>query len=223
MKWLFCVILISNGLSGFGSKTLMGTRSQGLSAPRELAGWQQVIYRPDYDEYYFAFAAAPEYSHTFRHDDIATFLFGCDRLIFSGSQVANRGATDILADYFGLPSDFKSSVHFAPQMVNFVMDLDWYIGFDAWVPGLYAKIHVPIVHTKWDLKLEECVLDAGTTFTSYPSGYLAATPIELSALVTGDAAPTTNGSGRLRGVSSGLLRSSSSRCALIFRVFSRNS
>ena len=190
IKWLFCVLMISNGLYGFGPKALMGVRSQGLSAPRELAGWQQVIYRPDYDENYFAFAVAPEYSHTFRRDDIATYLFGCKSLIFSGSQVANRGADDILADYFGLPSDFKSTVQFAPQIVNFVMDLDWYIGFDSWVPGLYAKIHVPIVHTKWDLKLDECVVDAGTTFTSYPAGYLAATPIEFSALTTGDTAPT---------------------------------
>lgn len=189
IKWLFCVILISNGLYGFGPKTLMGVRSQGLSAPRELAGWQQIIYRPDYDEYYFAFAVAPEYSHTFHRDDIATFLFGCKELIFSGSQVGNRGANDILADYFGLPSDFKSTVHFAPQIVNFVMDLDWYIGFDGWVPGLYAKIHVPIVHTKWDLKLNECAVDSGTTFTSYPAGYLASTPIELSELTTGVTAP----------------------------------
>jgi len=190
IKWLFCVILISNGLYSFGPKTLMGVRSQGLSAPRELAGWQQVIYRPDYDEHYFAFAVAPEYSHTFRRDDIATFLFGCKELIFSGSQVANRGANDILADYFGLPSDFKSTVQFAPQIVNFVMDLDWYIGLDGWAPGLYAKIHVPIVHTKWDLKLNECAVDLGTTSTSYPAGYLAAAPIELSELTTGATAPT---------------------------------
>ena len=190
IKWLFSIIFISNGLSGFGPKTLMGVRSQALSAPRELAGWQQVIYRPDYDDYYFAFAVAPEYSHTFHRDDIASFLFGCKELLFSGSQVGNRGANDILADYFGLPSDFKSTVHFAPQVVNFVMDLDWYIGFDGAVSGLYAKIHAPIVHTKWDLKLEECVVDPGTTFTSYPAGYLAPASIELSELTTGETAPT---------------------------------
>jgi len=181
---------MSTGLSGFGPKTLMGVRSQGLSTPRELAGWQQVVYRPDYDDYYFAFAAAPEYSHTFRRNDIASFLFGCNSLVFSGSQSGHRGANDILADYFGLPSDFKSTVYFAPQVVNFVMDLDWYIGFDGWVPGLYAKIHAPIVHTKWDLKLDECGIDQGTTFTSYPAGYLSSTPIELSTLTTGEKAPT---------------------------------
>lgn len=190
IRWLWCVALMSNVLHSFGPKTLMSVRPQGLSASRELAGWQQVVYRPNYDEYYFAFAVAPEYSHTFRRTNIANFLFGCKELIFSGSWVANRGSGDILADYFGLPSDFKSVVQFAPQVVNFVMDLDWYIGFDGWVPGLYAKIHAPIVHTKWDLKLDECVVDSGTTFTSHPAGYLAATPLELSDLTVGEKAPT---------------------------------
>lgn len=189
IKWLAAVILISSGLHAFGPKSLIGVRSQALNSVRELAGWQQVIYRPNYDDYYFAFAAAPEYSHTFRSHDIASYLFGCESLVFSGSQVVDRGSDDILADYFGLPSDFKSTVHFAPQIVNFVMDLNWYIGLDGLVSGLYTKIHAPIVHTKWDLKLNECVLDAGTTFTSYPAGYLAATPIELSTLTTGETAP----------------------------------
>ena len=190
LKWAFCVLMISNGLYGFGSKTLIGVRSQALNAPRELAGWQQVIYRPDYDKYYFALSVVPEYSHSFRDNDLATFLFGCHELLFSGSQVVGRGANDIMADYFGLPSDFKSVVQFDPKIVNFVMDFDWYIGFDGCVPGLYAKIHLPIVHTKWDLQLCECVVDPGTTFTSYPAGYLASTAIELSTLTTGDNAPT---------------------------------
>ncbi len=188
--WAICALLISNGLYGFGSKTLINGRSQAFNTPRELAGWQQVIYRPDYENCYFALAAVPEYAHSFRDNDLALFLFDCHELIFSGSQAGNRGANDIMADYFGLPSDFKSVVQFDPKIVNFVMDFDLYIGLDGWLPGLYAKIHLPIAHTKWDLQLNECVVDAGTTFTSYPAGYFASSATELSALTSGATAPT---------------------------------
>ncbi len=190
LRWALCVVMISNGLYGFGQKTLMNVRSQAFNAVRELAGWQNIIYRPAYDNHYFTMSVIPEYSHSFRSDEIANFLFGCRELIFSGSQVSDRGANDIMADYFGLPSDFKSVVQFSPKIVNFVMDLNWYIGLDEWVRGLYAKIHLPIVHTKWDLKLNECTTDSGTTFTSYPAGYLAADVLELSTLTSGDTAPT---------------------------------
>ncbi len=191
VRWaLWGFLTISFGLHGFGQKTLFGVRSQGVNAARELAGWQRLIFLPDLEQTNVTMAVAPEYSHSFRSDDIAKFLFGCPELVFSGSQVLGREATDILADYFGLPSDFKSVVQFDPNIVNFVMDLDWYIGLDGWTPGLYFRLHLPIVHSKWDLQMVECVVDPGTTFTSYPAGYFAATPIELSALTTGPTAPT---------------------------------
>ena len=60
---------------------------------------------------------------------------------------------------------------------------------DGLLTGLYGRIHMPIVHTKWDLKLCEYVLDPGTTFTSYPAGYLSAAPIELTELTVGEDAP----------------------------------
>lgn len=185
--WSFLITALS--LQGFGQKTLFNTRSQAVNSARELAGWQQIVFRPDLIQTNAAFSITPEYSRSFRNSDIARFLFGCPELVFSGSQVPGRADTDILADYFGLPSDFKSVVNFEPVITNFVMDFDWHIGFDGAAPGLYMRVHMPIVHTKWDLNLLECVVDAGSTFTSYPAGYLSAEPIELSALTTGEKAP----------------------------------
>ncbi len=191
VKWLASgLICISGALHGFGQKSLISMRSQGVNAVRELAGWQQVIHQPDRDSTYAVMSVVPEYARSFNSDDLARVLFGCQELVFSGSQVVGRDSSDILADYFGLPSDFKSLVQFDPEIINFVMDFDWYIGLDEWAPGLYCRIHMPIVHTKWDLQLTECVTDSGTTFTSYPAGYFASTPIALTALTVGDTAPT---------------------------------
>jgi hypothetical protein len=191
MKWLivgFGSIFI--GLQGFGPKTLVGIRSQAVNAARELAGWQRLIFRPNLTNTNTTIAITPEYTHSFSPKHMIEALFGCNELAFSGSQVIDRNPTDILADYFGLPSDFQSFVQFDPVIVNFVMDFDWYIGLDGWASGLYVRVHAPIVHSKWDLQMVECIADPGTTFTSYPAGYLAATPLELTALTVGPIAPT---------------------------------
>jgi hypothetical protein len=191
MKWLtigLCIIGIP--LKGFGEKTIFGTRSQGFNAVRELAGWQRHINRPDQDANYFTLSVVPEYDRSFHGDNIACFLLGGTQFKFSGSQVPDRGPSDILADYFGLPSDFVSTVYFNPTIVNFVMDFDCFIGLDGFVRGLYARIHFPLAHTKWDLNLCECITDAGTTFTSYPAGYLSANTILLTQLTVGPSAPT---------------------------------
>ncbi len=189
MSLFMGVLMVSSSLCGFGPKTVVSPRSQSLFLAREHAGWDHLIYRPDKDETSATLAIAPSYQHRFRGGAITEALLGCENLIFSGSQVACRESTDILADYWGLPSDFKSEVHFDPNIATFLMDFDIYISLDGVTPGLFAEIHLPMVHTKWDLQLTECIIDPGTTFTSYPAGYFADDPITLSELTTGDSAP----------------------------------
>lgn len=192
VRWAVVItglITLETGLLGFGQKTLFGIRSQATNGVRQLAGWQRHIYRANAESDYLSMAITPEYDHSFRHNEITQFLFGCDQLTFSGSLVSDREATDILADYLGLPSDFKSIVHFRPTITNFIVDFDWYIGLDGTCPGLYARLHLPVVCAKWDIRLHECIADPGTTFTSYPAGYLSSTPIELTTLTVGPTAP----------------------------------
>ena len=185
----FALAGASLGLEGFGPKTLFTTRSQALNVSQQTAGWQHLIYRPDLENTGATIGATPEYMHSFRPDEISHFLMGCRELTFSGSQSPYRQAADIMADYFGLPSDFRSVVQFEPSIVNFVMNFNFNINLDGWAPGLYFRVHAPIVHSKWDLLMRECVVDQGTTFTSYPAGYLAADSIELSSLTVGETAP----------------------------------
>ena len=63
------------------------------------------------DKSYVVLSSAVEYSRSFHSDRMREFLFGCNKcLVFSGSRSEDRAGTDILADYFGLPADFKSTV-----------------------------------------------------------------------------------------------------------------
>lgn len=166
-------------LYAFGSKTIFGIRSQGLNSVRELTGWQQIIYKYDQDSNYGTLAMAVEYSRSFRPQEIAEFLFDGACLRFSGSK-AERKPGDILADYFGLPSSFSSNVNVSPHISNTVIDLDWFHAFDAYVPGLFIMVHAPIVHTKWNLYLQEVNINPGTAF--YPAGYMGSTNIAANIL-----------------------------------------
>lgn len=163
----------------FGKKTIFGTRSQGLDGVLELTNWQQLIYKYDQDYNYGTIAGAAKYTRTIRSQDIADFLFGGCNLRFSGSK-AERQEGDILADYFGLPVDFSSTVYFSPHVSNTIIDFNWFQALDGYLPGLFIMMHVPVVQTKWNLYMCENNIHPGTAF--YPAGYMSNANIPATAL-----------------------------------------
>lgn len=163
----------------FGKKTLFGIRSQGLDSALELTGWQQNIYKYDQDSNYGTLAIAAKYTRSINPDRISHFLFGTESLRFSGSR-AERQQGDILADYFGLPADFSSTVHFSPHISNVIIDFDWFQAFDVYLPGLFIMVHLPVIQTKWNLYFCEVVTQPGTAF--YPAGYMSNANIPASSL-----------------------------------------
>ncbi len=182
-------VLMTIGLVGLGlcsrythtldtGRTFYCQRSQSVNAARELVGWYWGINRYDVGYYYGSFSAAVEFTRTFQARHIARYFFGTDILTFTGSRVPNRSPEDILADYFGLPTDFSSTVLFAPVAENALCDFDWYCGLDAWCDGLYFRIHAPLVYTKWGMRLEECAEYSGVN--NYPAGYMASELITRS-------------------------------------------
>jgi len=176
----------------FGERTFFSTRSQSVNAALELVSWEKEVNQPDKTTCYGTVALAIEYNHSFHTEDINRFLFGSQCLFFSGSKAMNRGPNDILADYFGLPFCYRSCVSFDPVISNTIFDLNWYQGLDCLCcgSGSYLRVHVPVVHAKWDLKLQEIVLDNGDnystcgTFTFYPGGYMGPDRIERPAMHT---------------------------------------
>jgi hypothetical protein len=172
-------LLNSMDVNCFGKKTLFGIRSQGLDGALELTGWQQNIYKYDQDSNYGTIAVAAKYTRSTGSDKIADFLFGADKLRFSGSR-AERQKGDILADYFGLPADFSSIVNFSPHISNTIVDFDWFQAFDGYLPGLFIMVHMPVVQTKWNLYMCEVGINPGTAF--YPAGYMSNATIPASNL-----------------------------------------
>src|SRR5579885_3098901 len=173
-----------------GAAPYFSIRSQGENAVREMVGWQELINLCGMDDFYGAVSVVGEYSESFRSNDIARVLFGSDYTSTTGCCGINitgvnastvsgiqRNPNDWLADYFGLPVTWQSTVCFTPKIRNFVADVELYLGLAQWAEGLYARIHLPITWTKWNLHPQETVIFPGIfslDFSGrfgYPAGY----------------------------------------------------
>jgi len=141
---LVCCANFANGFS---------PRSQSVNAARDLVGWQTHINRWDMDSFYGSLSVTPEYTQTYRTKRLAQCLFGSENVVFSGSRRTDRKECEILADYFCLPMDFKSTLQIQPRIRNFLVDFDLFLGLDNWVEGLWFRLQTPIVYTNWDLRL----------------------------------------------------------------------
>lgn len=176
MKKILLLLLSTSLITATPNEVLQGVsffspRSQSVDAARYQSGWFPYIHRYEHDSSYLTFAITPEFRKSFRPSRIAEALFGTDTLYVSGSQVANRDANAILADYFGLSTNFASTVFLNPKIKNFITTFSMYVGFDRWVPGLYFALHAPAVWANWDFQIEESVIDDGSD-TPFPARYM---------------------------------------------------
>lgn len=156
-------------------------RSQGANTARELVGWQRQLYKC-YDENYAAIAPVAEYTHSMHTESLAKKLFSTTCLTFTGSERTDRASTDLLADYFGLPVDFKGTLAIKPRIENFIIDLELYFGMDQLSNGLFLRIHAPITHTRWTLGLDACVVcaDKFRGCPTFPGCYMSSTPLSTT-------------------------------------------
>lgn len=187
-------LLVPLHVAAFGTGTYISPRSQSVDAAFELVGWQREINMWHGGDNYWSFTIAPEYKRTFRNARMASYLLGGQTLFVAGSSYApctSDCGTRVLADYFGLSRDFKSTVKIQPLITDFLMDFDFYYGMDAVCKGLYLRMHMPIVYTNWNLNYCEGVATCGTA--SFPAGYMAATgvshddlPCSLELAMAGD-------------------------------------
>lgn len=167
-KLLFCIITFFPMAKGFFGITEIIPRSYTVDVAQELAGWQEHINDFNVDHAYWSIYMAPTYKRSFNSQQLVNFLFGGSRcFLVQGSRVPDGKLPNaLLADYVGLPADFKSRISFDPQITSFVWDMDFYLGYK----DCYLRIHAPVAHTKWDLNLTECVETVGTY--THPAGYM---------------------------------------------------
>jgi hypothetical protein len=169
-------------------------RSQGFNSVRRLPGETgRNIFLHDVDncecgDFYGKVSLTPEYTRSFRPDDIARCLFGealghdgDGVLKIQGSRVPGRDSNALLADYFYLPTDFESTVCVTPRIQNFLVDLNYYVGLDWVWSGLYMMFQAPLTWTKWALNARERILNEGDN--GYDAGYFTPSALDRGALL----------------------------------------
>lgn len=164
----------------------LSIRSQGVNAPRRLVGTLPYTHLPGECIPSGYFSVTPEVTATFNHKKINKILFGTESdenvITISGSQVPQRGPNDWLAEYFYLPPDYQSALSFKPWITNFIVDIDLYVSLDEWWHNTYLALYAPFVHTRWDLQMQECIINPG--FEGYPSTYFSPDTINRNQLNT---------------------------------------
>lgn len=186
-RTLACTSLVISSLLS-ARATYYSPRSQGHNAARESVGTLHRMLYKEGDKVHGTFAWGFEYDRSFRPNDITMTIFdqaqkvpcGCG-IAISGSAVADRGANDWLADYFGLPTDYQSTVGFSPRIDNLIAPFTLHFGLDEWIKGFYFTIQTPLVHTRWNLQASEHIIDHGTN--SYPAGYFSESVVPRNELV----------------------------------------
>ena len=134
-------------------RTQIYYRSVGDNIARELVGWQWELYRPNCENYGATYIAY-EYQRTFKNKCLLRPLIGGNALEFAGSLAQNRPLHSLVADNFGLSRTCSAFVNFCPKIENHIVDFGFYAGLNGWCPGLFLKIHMPLVHTRWNLGLK---------------------------------------------------------------------
>lgn len=177
------VLLSTAGIVMAEVAPFLSFRSAGRNTARKLVGTtSHHVYLYDMESFYGTFNATFAYERSFRPRHIAECLFGeflvdasgdgkkGRTLKISGSQVANRADTDLMAENFFLARDFESTITVTPRIQNFLVDFHFHMGLDEWVKGLYFRVYGPVVHARYDLDAkEETPTQPGTV--GYAAGF----------------------------------------------------
>lgn len=147
---------------------------------------------PEMETFYGTLSSRFKYSQSLKSSGIAKAFLGSSivtgtaddnqQVVVSGSAVSGRASTDLLAENFYLPRDFKSTLTFKPKVQRFQVDFNFYMALDEWVEGLYFRVFGPFVHSRHELGFNEQVNKAGTA--GYEAGFFDKTPITSGNLLS---------------------------------------
>ena len=146
-------------------------RPQEANLGREMVGNYEVEHRYDMDEFYGSLEVAIGGGNNFSKDKIGKYLFfnssGSNSMLFGNAAYGGNAATtdlDVSAVNFVLPNQgFYNTVVANPKVSNIYGDFRFYLGFDEWVKGLYLKVGLPVVRTKYNVNLTETSTGTGCT------------------------------------------------------------
>jgi hypothetical protein len=186
IKGIFGFTLLAGSLQAsepvFG-KTFFNHRSQGDNFARWLAGQAHHTHLCDTDCINGSLAITPHYFQTFNEKETGTWFFfnGTNTMRFG--PLADSANIAVWSRNFFLNDQFDGTVTANPVVRNFVIDLNFFLGLDEWVRGLYFRVDVPINWTSWDMKLTQTITNVGTTIAANRFGNAVAAASPRSSII----------------------------------------
>lgn len=157
-------------------KTFFSYRPVHSNTARKMVAVEDKIHLFGKDEFYGVVDVALEYTQTFRPHRLAKyFSFKKDSTSMDYGQDCTSNAQDIFGRNFGTTA--TGTICFNPRIQNFIADIDLFLGWDEFICGLWTRLDIPIVHTRWDLRMS----DTGNADGSFPAGIFDATANEIQA------------------------------------------
>lgn len=159
---------LKSGSDVYG-KTFFAYRPVDSDAGRALVGVADKMHLFGKEEFYGHANVTLGWQQTYNSDNLAKwFSFnGSTSMTYGNSgNASGTNAFDINGLQFGTTA--SGSVSFAPKIQNFVANIDLYCGWDEFVCGLWSRVQVPIVYTRWDLNLTDS--KTGSAGTYYDNG-----------------------------------------------------
>jgi hypothetical protein len=121
------------------------------------------------------------FQQSFNNAKLAQCLVGSDVLTFQGSAVENRSETALLADQFGLPTNFDGSLALDPRVQSSIIDFNLMLRSDRF-NNWWVQILAPVEVTSWELRA--CETDnvaAEDLNTEYAVGYMGGGAVAVGA------------------------------------------
>lgn len=129
------------------------------------------------------FSTTLSYHHSSNSKEIARALFGSSTLRFVGSDLPQEPG-DLLADNFGLASNFLGTMSFAPNIQTVTLDLFYHLTLSNLCEKLFIEFSAPLVFTRWDLNACEKITQRGSTvFPGCEMSNTPATPVPTASTI----------------------------------------
>ncbi|MDR3646624.1 MAG: hypothetical protein P4L22_03720 [Candidatus Babeliales bacterium] len=185
-------------------KTYFSARPQDSNVARRMVGVIDKMHPYGKEEFFGVASLALQYQQTFRNNrnnnggdngDLSTFLsFSPNGLMSAGPTCGafdiyslNFGSTGTNGVAFGGASllapgavtaaglSTGNGICLQPKIKNFIAEIDLVTGWDEFVCGLWTRLTLPVVRTKWDLVATETAGAVAGTGT-YPVDSVTCTP-----------------------------------------------
>jgi len=147
-------------------KTHFSQRPQGNNQATVFIGTVDKTHLLNNDVNYFNINVVLGYRQSFESCDLGKYFFTEKGPLIVG--IANTNI-DVQNLQLGLASNFKGTAMLNPKINESFADFDIFVGLDKWYQGLWGRIRLPFVHTKWSPCLRTANNETGAA--TYPDAF----------------------------------------------------